>query len=726
MTLIRMAGMVLSLLFSAFGSAQTTVWNETFSGYSNQTTFSSHWTTTAYDTDDCGVNCGTNFWGTYNGAFRCNDIEGPGSNCQNYLTSIVFDISSFDRVTVSADFWFTGALECPGNNASDDILHFQYRIDNGPWTTFNENGYVCGSMAGTNTASSLCLSGDSIRLRVMLGNKANDENTYFDNLKILGYNISPIELPNVAVACSDGAVTLHAFGGLQYTWYVDGTLACSNCDSLVYNPSLSDSLIVVEYIDSAGCSGVDSLPVSFSNSEIPGLLPSALICGGDTLSVQELPGQSWLWSTGSVNSSTTVNSAGPVWLEITDSLGCTFRDTIQVTLKPTPDVDLGPDTSICSGGGTHPLFVPNTYDAYAWGQGSAVIDSGTAVISVNESGTYWVWARKNECTASDTVQITLSPSLNTLSLGPDTLICNHTVTELEFIPYLGGVDPGSVNFFWQNGTKAPTFTVSKSGHYFVNVFNVCDTLSDTVKVTFGVRPMADLEPQFSICPFDDLVIDLEVELSDKYEYNWSDGETGFMREIHDFGVYTVTVSSVCGSLTKTTEVVPRDWPESVLQDVLELQCQTDVTTLTVEDSSAFIRWSTGETTPSIVVGDTGLYYVDITVCDSTLRDYSEVRLLNDPDAFKKQLFPNVITPNADGFNDEFRLLIETTLVSDFELSVYNRWGARVYVSGDPLEAWEGKTNGDRDRHEGIFFYTTRFYHECMGQVEDRGSLTILR
>jgi gliding motility-associated-like protein len=55
--------------------------------------------------------------------------------------------------------------------------------------------------------------------------------------------------------------------------------------------------------------------------------------------------------------------------------------------------------------------------------------------------------------------------------------------------------------------------------------------------------------------------------------------------------------------------------------------------------------------------------------------------------------PQIITPNNDGFNDEWRIR-NIDLYPDAEVLVYTRWGKLVYksrnISADP---WDGRFNG---------------------------------
>jgi gliding motility-associated-like protein len=50
--------------------------------------------------------------------------------------------------------------------------------------------------------------------------------------------------------------------------------------------------------------------------------------------------------------------------------------------------------------------------------------------------------------------------------------------------------------------------------------------------------------------------------------------------------------------------------------------------------------------------------------------------------------PNSFTPNNDGKNDEFSPVLRGVRL--FEISVYDRWGNKVYSNSDPAQTWKGE------------------------------------
>jgi gliding motility-associated-like protein len=77
------------------------------------------------------------------------------------------------------------------------------------------------------------------------------------------------------------------------------------------------------------------------------------------------------------------------------------------------------------------------------------------------------------------------------------------------------------------------------------------------------------------------------------------------------------------------------------------------------------------------------------------------------------VFPNVFTPNGDGKNETFTVQYPG---SDFEMTIYNRWGKLVAVIHDGMAGWDGQSTAP-----GTYFYQIR-----IGRRQYKGLVTLLR
>jgi gliding motility-associated-like protein len=87
--------------------------------------------------------------------------------------------------------------------------------------------------------------------------------------------------------------------------------------------------------------------------------------------------------------------------------------------------------------------------------------------------------------------------------------------------------------------------------------------------------------------------------------------------------------------------------------------------------------------------------------------------------------PNAITPNGDDRNDVF-VPESNCAFSEYELSIYNRWGKLVH-SGNRLADWPGSRNAaDQDPHGAVYFYTLRWRFDGEAAQKKSGYFTLLR
>jgi gliding motility-associated-like protein len=87
--------------------------------------------------------------------------------------------------------------------------------------------------------------------------------------------------------------------------------------------------------------------------------------------------------------------------------------------------------------------------------------------------------------------------------------------------------------------------------------------------------------------------------------------------------------------------------------------------------------------------------------------------------------PNGFTPNGDGINDIFRPLGSSEFVSEFEMTVWNRWGQEVFRSTDPLNGWDGKFKG-QDAQSGVYAYIINYKSIYKELKMVKGNVTLTR
>ena len=85
--------------------------------------------------------------------------------------------------------------------------------------------------------------------------------------------------------------------------------------------------------------------------------------------------------------------------------------------------------------------------------------------------------------------------------------------------------------------------------------------------------------------------------------------------------------------------------------------------------------------------------------------------------------PNVFTPNGDGENDIF--LPISTGVKFYDLTVFDRWGKRVFQTFDLKNGWDGKFNGEPCQNE-VYVWKIKVSSLSGEMKEMNGHITLLR
>lgn len=85
---------------------------------------------------------------------------------------------------------------------------------------------------------------------------------------------------------------------------------------------------------------------------------------------------------------------------------------------------------------------------------------------------------------------------------------------------------------------------------------------------------------------------------------------------------------------------------------------------------------------------------------------------------------NVFTPNNDGINDFFSPLKDCA-VESCELSIFNRWGQRVFFTQNSSEAWNGK-NSDLECSQGVYYFLLTYKPVLQEERSMKGTLSLFR
>jgi gliding motility-associated-like protein len=222
-------------------------------------------------------------------------------------------------------------------------------------------------------------------------------------------------------------------------------------------------------VQSSACSGTlsDTVQVTFATPPTVNLGPDTVTCNPSLVINCSSTGP-YLWNTGATTQSITVSSSGNYWVTVGPA-ACSATDTINVTLLNAQSVNLGPDTTVCSS----PLTITCNVSGgiYLWNTGAT-----TQSISVSSSGNYWVTASNGNCSATDSVNVTIVTA-QSVNLGPDIVSCTNTATLTCGVP--------GANYVWNTGDTSQSIIVSQAGIYSILVQSGICISTDTIAVDFN-------------------------------------------------------------------------------------------------------------------------------------------------------------------------------------------------------------------------------------------------
>jgi hypothetical protein len=262
--------------------------------------------------------------------------------------------------------------------------------------------------------------------------------------------------------CYESSTRLHAeviggSGNATYSWTSDPAGFSSDEPDPIVNPETTTTYFV-EITD-----GAVSLSDQVTITVIPlpeiDLGPDDSFCEGTSYIIDAGPDYTtYFWSNGETTQTIEVTGSGTYWCLVSNEFGCSERDSIQLTVNPLPDVDLGDDYSFCENTITV-LDAGEGFSSYLWNTGE-----DTRTIEISQAGEYWVEVTSDElCQNSDTIFLITDPLPQQASItgGPSevdlyaTTASTFTSSEASNAEnYSWTIDPSEAATITGNGTTA--------------------------------------------------------------------------------------------------------------------------------------------------------------------------------------------------------------------------------------------------------------------------------
>jgi gliding motility-associated-like protein len=560
-------------------------------------------------------------------------------------------------------------------------------------------------------------------------------------------NANPTVTVNSPVICAGSVATITASptstGTYTYVWTVPagvtnpGDVATfSATDAGIYSVVITDTATGCSSASASGTVAVNALPTVTVNSPT--------VCQGINAVVTAIPSSTgtytyvWTVPTGATNpgdiDSFIATVSGIYTVVISDTTtGCTSlvaTSTVTIITNPTVTVN---SPAICAGAVATVTATPSpigTY-SYVWTVPVGVTNPGdVATFTTTDAGVYSVVITDtatgcSSSSASGTVTVNANP---TVTVNSPT-VCQGTNAIVTAIP----LPAGTYSYVWTVPTGATnpgnvaSFTATVSGTYSVVITNAttgCVSPSATGTVIINSNPVVVVTGD-SVCQGNLATISTSITPTGTYTYVWTvptgatnpgnvstfttstagtysvvatDMITG-CSSVSQSGVATIvpafsfTIADACVNNTFILEVVPNanSFDVNTANITWQYGGNTVATNTSTFDVTSYLNSTTAvELLPltfSVIVESNGCQQTDAIVLD---RIYCQIQ--------------KGISPNNDGKNENFDL----RQMNVQQLSIYNRYGTKVYSKLEYTNEWVGQSDAGNELPDGTYYYVIEF------------------
>ena len=409
------------------------------------------------------------------------------------------------------------------------------------------------------------------------------------------------------------------------------------------------------------------------------------------------------------------------------------KDTIKISIEKAI-VKASNDTTVCEGSRVQLLATGAA--TYTWAPVTAVSNAniGNPFITVLDTRQYIVnGTTTNGCIAADTVNIYTRPS-PVITKSADTSICKNSTMQL-FVN-------GAASYQWLPAATLNNASISNpvaapivSTLYKVTATGV-NGCTKNDSVTIIIRPDA----VFTISPDDSTCFNSPVQLkaTGGNQYSWSPAllvsDTAISNPFaskNSSATYTVIIKeNSCNTIdTLSTSITVLPLPAVKASKVNDVDCASLNAQLLGSGAMKYL-WQPAANLNSNFIANplaslliTTLYTVTgtdtITKCAAT----DTVTIFVNKSGEAKYFIPAAFTPNGDRLNECWKITTIGSL-TDFELSIYNRFGELVFFTKDANTCWDGTFKG-KAQNAGNFIYTLKAKNLCREDVR-KGNLLLIR
>jgi gliding motility-associated-like protein len=278
----------------------------------------------------------------------------------------------------------------------------------------------------------------------------------------------------------------------------------------------------------------------------------------------------------------------------------------------------------------------------------------------------------------------------------------------EVFPLTTGLNLSAEKYVWNTGDSTENIRVTNAGKYWRISEGDCVHRTDTIVVLDADTNYNSRTIQADAFP---------VTISSSVPggaYHWNTGSNTTAIDAQGPGIYWVTAKKYCGFVVDTFHIYCKE--DTLRKD-----------TLIYVSSFPVSLYSTlpGERADSMLANSPGRYELfSREGCKSYLQSVHIVHR-DEEDCI---WVPSAFTPNGDGKNEQIGPVFSCYILPEqYEFSVYNRFGERVFFSEAAGEKWDGSHKG-RQQDVGAYYYMLRysFHSGIVKSILRKGDISLIR
>jgi len=352
----------------------------------------------------------------------------------------------------------------------------------------------------------------------------------------------------------------------NYQWLSNNlsSLSCTNCPNPIATPNVTTTYNVK--ISDAYCEITETVTVTVLDGAIIFPQSEVQLCRNKTFafSIADLsnytiqPQNGFTIANDSIVINPTINRSYTLTGQLSD--GCSFVEQLKITVKESPQINLGEDQFLCAG---KSVVLNENFNAenasFTWlptkGLNNPALFSPTA--QPKETTSYTIQLEKDGCTATDEITINVIPN-NFVRVSKPNTICNGGRAQLSAL--------GGVNYTW-----SPVNTLSNAFNAAPIAFPASTTTYEvivedengciekaSVKVNVANKLQVKLNEAFTICKDGN---GAQLNATGAFTYSWepsiglsSDKIANPIANPATTTTYTLTASDGACTATETTTV----------------------------------------------------------------------------------------------------------------------------------------------------------------------------